>query len=349
MYDSINSIKLIKKKNCIDIFNKDGKYLIVQAPKGFCSKKIENNNNYIWISFLNENKIKKEFYDFLSRFKLNIENLLNGKSLQSFYYENGMGITVQNYKGNNTVDLYYNKDTPMEIIDCPERYYIKPLIWFQNVRCVDDKWYINFSLIQAIIYPIYLKLGKCLIEDNQHIDPIYKKRISLDKDNESIENITYYLHPIYGKYFKMLNMGIPKGAIQIKITNEIGEKYKDILEHNPDESIIIRKIKQLDHPLYSRFFKMLSMGIPRMAVEQKMCLENIDKDILNEPEKLIMELPIIGQDFSSILLSKKLRKRDIKHKNKIEEKKVINGLHFCAEDILKMREQILNKLNKLNK
>jgi hypothetical protein len=154
----------------------------------------------------------------------------------------------------------------------------------------------------------------------------------------------------------MLNMGIPKGAIQIKITNEIGEKYKDILEHNSDDLIIIRKIKQLDHPIYNRFFKMLSMGIPKMAVEQKMCLENIDKDILNEPEKLIMDLPIIGQDFSAILISKKLRKMDIKPKNKIQEnkiqenkiqeKKIIHGLHFCAEDILKMREQILNKLNK---
>jgi hypothetical protein len=356
MYNSINSIKFIKRKNCIDIFNKDGKYLIVQAPKGFCNKKIQNNSNYIWISFLNENKIKKEFYDFLSRFKLNIENLLQGKSVQSFYYENGMGITIQNYKGNNIVDLYYNKDTPMEIIDCPERYYIKPLIWFQNAKCVNDKWYINYSLIQAIIYPIYLKLGKCFIEDNQPIEEIYKKRVCLNKENETLEHISYIHHPIYGKYFKMLNMGIPKGAIQIKITNEIGEKYKDILEHNSDDLIIIRKIKQLDHPIYNRFFKMLSMGIPKMAVEQKMCLENIDKDILNEPEKLIMDLPIIGQDFSAILISKKLRKMDIKPKNKIQEnkiqekkiqeKKIIHGLHFCAEDILKMREQILNKLNK---
>ena len=56
-----------------------------------------------------------------------------------------MGINIQNFKGNNVVDLYYNKETRMDIMDCPERFYIKPLIWFQNVRNVDNKWYINIG------------------------------------------------------------------------------------------------------------------------------------------------------------------------------------------------------------
>jgi hypothetical protein len=346
MYDSINTLKLIKTKNTINIFNKDGKYLFIQAPKGFCNKKIDINSTYLWISFLNDNKDKKDFYIFLNSFKECIENLLNGEVVQKFYYENGIGIPFQNFKGNNIVELYYNKETRMDLIDCPERYYIKPLIWFHNVKYVDKKWYINYYLIQGIIYPIYLKLGKCLIDDNQTIEPIYKKKIDYQGDDINSECVSYLNHSVYGKYFKMLQIGIPRGAVQIKIVNELGESAKTILDHNCHDAILIRKIKQCDHVIYGRFFKMLNLGIPRMAVEQKMLIENIDKEILHNPDKMIYDLPIICNDFGKILSLKKLRKLSINNSNKVEDKKIIHGLQFNMEDILKKREEILNKLNK---
>jgi len=344
MYDSINSIKFIKSKNKINIFNKEGKYLFIQAPKALCNKKIDINTTYLWISYLNDSKVKKDFYSFLCELRLAIENILNGELIQNFYYENGMGIAIQNFKGNNIVELYYNKETKMDLIDCPERYYIKPLIWFQSVNCVDRKWYINYFLVQGIIYPIYLKLGKCLIDDNQSIEPIYKKKIH----NESIDSefVSYLNHPLYGKYFKMLQMGIPRGAVEIRLINDLGKSYIPILEHNGEDIIIIPKIKQSDHKMYGRFFKMLHMGIPRMAVEQKILMENIDINILEEPDKMILDLPIIGNDFTKLLSSKKLRKRIILDNNNVQEKKAIHGLQFNVDDILKKREQILNKLNK---
>lgn len=343
MYDPINSLKLFKRKNSIDIFNKDGKYFFIQAPKGFCNKKIEINQNYIWISYLKENRFKKEFYEYLNLLKLKLEKLLNGQIIETFYYENGMGINIQNFRGNNIIDLYYNKETYMDIIECPERFYIKPLLWVQNVRNVNSKWYINFCIIQAIIYPIYLRLGKCLIEDNQTVEQIYKSKILLKNIQENEESVSYLNHPVYGKYFRMISMGIPKGAVQIKLINELGENSCNILDHNPEDRIIIRKIKQSEHLSYVRFFRMLSIGIPRMAVEQKMVLENIDKEILNDPDKLIMDLPVVLSDFSKMLSLKKLRKSSIKFENKKEIKSLV-GIN--VDDILKRREQILNKLNK---
>lgn len=345
MYDSINSIKFNKSKNNIHIFNKDGKYLFIQAPKGFCNKKIDINSTYLWISYLNDNKVKKDFYFFLNELKQGIENILNGERVQNFYYENGMGIGIQNFKGNNIVELYYNKETKMDLIDCPERYYIKPLIWFQSVKCVDTKWYINYFLVQGIIYPIYLKLGKCLLDDNPSIEPIYKKKIHNESADMNSESVSYLNHPIYGKYFKMLQMGIPRGAVQIRLLHELGNNDINLLDHSPEDLILIKKIKQSEHIIYGRFFKMLHLGIPRMAVEQKMLIENIDKNILNDPDKMILDLPLIGNDFNKILSKKQLRKITITN-NKVPEKKVINGLHFNVEDILKKREQILNKLNK---
>ena len=356
MYDSINSLKFIKRKKCIDIFNNDGKYFMIQAPKGFCNKQIDINVNYLWISYMKDNQINQIFYQFLKELKENLEKMLCGLSIQTFYYESGLGLTIQNFKGNNIVDLYYNKETRMDMIDCPERFYIKPLIWFQNVRCVDNKWYMNFCLVQAIIYPIYLRLGKCLIVDNQpnECNTIYKSKISIENNEnnkEDEEMITYLQHPIYSKYFKMLSMGIPKGAIQIKVINELGEEAKDILAHHPEDMIIVRKIKYSEHDHYVRFFRMLHMGIPKKAVEQKMLLENIDVDILNQPNKRVMDLPIVTMDLAKVLLSKKLKNinKSEKNINQLENKKnngiIFNGIpQFNMDDILKKRNEILNKI-----
>lgn len=345
-YDSVNNFKFIKRNNClVDIFNSAGKHLLIPAPKGFCNKKIVNNVNYLWINFNKESEKKIEFYFFLKQLKYDLEKFLsNGENIQNFFYENGFGASIQNFKGNNIVELYYNKDTRMDILDCPERFYIRPLFWFQNIRQVENKWYINYCMIQAIIYPIYLKLGKCLIEDtHQIIEPAYQSQITTHVPDDDAM-ITYAKHPIYGKYFKMISIGIPRAAVQIKITNEIGKDGIQILQHHPDDIIVLRKIKQSEHSNYMRFFKMLTVGIPRKAVEQKMFMENIDINILNEPDKLIIDLPtIINSDFSQLLISKKLKNISKNEKTTIKPSRAINPQINMA-DILKKRDEILNKM-----
>ena len=71
-----------------------------------------------------------------------------------------------------------------------------------------------------------------------------------------------------------------------------------------------------------------------------------NEEILNDPDKIILDLPMVGNDFSKILTLKKLRKTNVEINNKIQNKKVMNKLEFNVEDILKKREEILNKLNK---
>ncbi len=330
----------------IDIFNQEGKYLLVPAPKGFCNKKIVSDVNYLWINFNKDNKKKDEFYSFLNKLKGDLEKYIFNETIQNFFYENGLGASIQNFKGNNIIELFYNKDTKMDIIDCPERFYIKPLLWFQNIKKVENKWYINYCIIQAIVYPLYLKLGKCLIDDNILEHRTNAKRevvlpIPQNMDNNQ-EMITYAKHPVYGKYFKMISVGIPKAAVQIKIVNDIGPDGIEILQHNPEDVIVLRKIKQSEHSVYMRFFKMIHMGIPRKAVEQKMIMENIDIDILNDPDKLIIEMPVINSDFGKQLSLKKLKNRSSIPDSVIIKPKTLIP-QFNMADILKKRNEILNK------
>ena len=140
----------------------------------------------------------------------------------------------------------------------------------------------------------------------------------------------------------MISIGIPKAAVQIKIVNEIGSEGIEILQHNPEDLIVLRKIKLSEHSVYMRFFKMINLGIPRKAVEQKMIMENIDIDILNDPDKLIIEMPIMNSDFGKQLNLKKL-----KNCSKIQDNIIIKPKasipQFNMADILKKRNEILNK------
>ena len=86
---------------------------------------------------------------------------------------------------------------------------------------------------------------------------------------------------------------------------------------------------------------MINLGIPRKAVEQKMIMENIDIDILNDPDKLIIELPVINSDFGKQLSLKKLKNCSTIPNIIIKPKTLIP--HFNIEDILKKRNEILNK------
>lgn len=345
-YDALH-YKFIKRSiNMIDIFNKEGKYLLVPAPKGFCNKKIVSDVNYLWINFNKDNIKKNEFYCFLNKLKHDLEKNIFNETIQNFFYENGFGASIQNFKGNNIIELFYNKDTKMDIFDCPERFYIKPLLWFQNIKKVENKWYINYCIIQAIVYPLYLKLGKCLIDDTiteQCRNAFKEDNLPKNKNDNNEEMITYAKHPLYGKYFKMISIGIPKAAVQIKIVSELGSEGTEILQHNPEDLIVVRKIKLSEHSVYTRFFKMINLGIPRKAVEQKMIMENIDIDILNDPDKLIIEMPIVNSDFGKQLSSQKLKKRSQIPDNICIKTKASMIPQFSMADILKKRNEILNK------
>ena len=84
---SINRINFIKRKKCIDIFNKDGKYFFIQGPKGFCNKQIDSNSTYLWINYNKKKQTNQSFYTFLNELKEKLENMLFGENIQSFYYE----------------------------------------------------------------------------------------------------------------------------------------------------------------------------------------------------------------------------------------------------------------------
>ena len=136
--------------------------------------------------------------------------------------------------------------------------------------------------------------------------------------------------PEYTKFFKMLKMGIPIGAVQnalkkegkdIEIVNMDPEKsYKSQVKGNDEDAGPPLK----DDPEYTKFFNMLKMGIPMGAVQNALKKEGKDVNIINmDPEK-----PLSAQQSKPKEAKKPVKPKAPKvarkrlHWNKIDESKL---------------------------
>ena len=123
--------------------------------------------------------------------------------------------------------------------------------------------------------------------------------------------------PKYGKYLKMIKVGLPKPAVAQKMFSEgvaaSIDKAMEILALDPDapapnssgnvsasssssSSSSEEKVALKDHPMYSKYFKMLKVGLPRDAVKAKMQQEGVNPDMLDRDasEMVVIKDPKSG-------------------------------------------------------
>jgi hypothetical protein len=163
-----------------------------------------------------------------------------------------------------------------------------------------------------MVIPIFIHFNKCLI-DMDNVAIIHEREHALVSNTDIDEtHIMYKDHPLYGKYFKMIIMGVPKPAIIMKLKIELGETSVNIMDKQPTDICIIKKIKRCMHPHFNKYFKMKMMGIPLAAVHHKMIMDNIDIDILNHPDEMIDDISIITSTRSlhDLVLGKQLKKNN---------------------------------------
>jgi hypothetical protein len=145
----------------------------------------------------------------------------------------------------------------------------------------------------------------------------------------------------------MCKIGIPKAAIIQKMMNEIDNiDAHYILNRDPDEIETIKLVMTEEHDYYSRFFKMIKMGIPKVAVQQKMILEGIDINYLDKGKDLIPNIAILKKkDMFSELVLKKLKKNEVddNHLNKNFNLDKINSLLPNTKSKINLENISLNK------
>jgi hypothetical protein len=101
--------------------------------------------------------------------------------------------------------------------------------------------------------------------------------------------------PEYSKYFKMLTMGLPIGAVKNALTRD--EKDPTIMDLDPNKSLNSQRQPAgatddgpplKEDPEYQKFFKMLKMGLPMGAVKNALTKDGKDPGIMDlDPEKTL--------------------------------------------------------------
>ena len=132
--------------------------------------------------------------------------------------------------------------------------------------------------------------------DPEILDKILPTRYrSKEKKDHGGEKVPIRDHPMYMKYFKMLKVGLPKDAVKAKMQQEGADS--SMLDKDPEELIPLHppkaeddspKVKLSEHPTYSKYFKMLKVGLPKDAVRAKMRQRSVDPDMLDKnPDDLV--------------------------------------------------------------
>ena len=168
----------------------------------------------------------------------------------------------------------------------------------ESLLLKNDPVYIPFFKMLSVNVP----RGAVELEMKQKgLDPKY-----LDMDPETVmesekevvaESLLLKNDPVYIPFFKMLSVNVPRGAVEMKMKQKgLDPKYLDM---DPETSMLqetSKKIAIKDDERYAPFFKMLSVNVPRGAVEMKMKQKGLDVSYLDkDPNSLIDDSPVLNQ------------------------------------------------------
>jgi hypothetical protein len=151
--------------------------------------------------------------------------------------------------------------------------------------------------------------------------------------------------PEYIKYFKMLKMGLPVGAVKNALVRD--GKDPAIMDLNPDKSLKSQQNSGDDDeeekdtgpplkedPEYVKYFKMLKMGLPVGAVKNALVRDGKDPAIMDlDPEKSLLSQTKKSKKKSNTT-KKKVKKKAEPKKPKVRRKKI----YWNAIDDSKVKE-----------
>lgn len=113
-------------------------------------------------------------------------------------------------------------------------------------------------------------------------------------------------HEVYSKYFTMLKMGLPEGAVRHKMKKDgADERALDLGGDAPLSMLVIESrsssdattgdasVKLKNHELYSKYFKMLQMGLPEGAVRHKMKTDGADERALDLGGEALLSVLVV--------------------------------------------------------
>lgn len=128
------------------------------------------------------------------------------------------------------------------------------------------------------------------------LDPNKSLRSQIKSDEVKDDGIPIKDDPNFQKYFKMLKMGLPHGAVRNAMDRDGADA--SILDLDPEKSLksqrngpstvdaVDEDIPIRDDPAFQKYFKMVKMGLPEGAVRNAMDRDGVDSTVLDlDPTK----------------------------------------------------------------
>ena len=223
----------------IPSFNDTKKYKNIIRFKLITTDFLYNQKTKEYIKMLDEiDTFIKNYYE--RKIKEKLKNKTEPISFYKSYLENNnktnvyFTYNIQIYNNKPIVDVYdYNHHLkPFDYILPNSECYC--LLWLKNIWINENKYGLNWEIIQIKVFPPIHILEYCFIDDNNTNHIINNQKIILYKD-----------HPRYSKFFKMKKMGVNVNAIrqQMKMEN-INPDILDKGEENCNESSFKGKGKE---------------------------------------------------------------------------------------------------------
>ncbi|KAG7398599.1 hypothetical protein PHYBOEH_010754 [Phytophthora boehmeriae] len=172
-----------------------------------------------------------------------------------------------------------------------------------DIKCVNVRMDEDVGGVRLKDHEVYSKYFKMLkmglpegaVRQKMKADGVDERALELGGDapfsklpkdavkDTSKRDIQFKDDPVYGKYFKMRQMGLPEGAVRQKMkTDGVDERALELGgEALVTELTSKNNVKLQDDPKYAKYFKMLKMGLPVGAVRQKMKTDGIDERALD--------------------------------------------------------------------
>lgn len=130
-----------------------------------------------------------------------------------------------------------------------------------------------------------------------------EQKQSQGEQEEEGESVALKDHPVYGKYFKMMQVGLPLPLVRSKLEAAEGLSADPAVLELPAATLHPLKLKPRaapvpeeeqkepeepaeemvalqDHPSYGKYLKMLKVGLPLVAAKAKMKEDGFDADLL---------------------------------------------------------------------
>jgi len=293
-YDSINLDKIKLKTS----------YMISNHKIVLASIKYENNNFIVQTpdcKFLKSipNEVHNRYFKlglFFEHFKFNCNNdiflkkiieieeyifhkyikkrKLKGKKLISSIKKDNCANAFfnVNIQINNKLPLLtvFDRDKNIHPIEYIEPFsYAKNLIYLKDLWLINDKIGLNWVLVQTKIYPAFLTIKECLIEDDEVLCNTIPKKDKIIKKN-------------YDKFIKMNKFGVPMSAIKIEL-NKHQLNINEFLEliHSPEDKEHNKNITPIKKHLIKinpNMLQSIKLKKPKKKRKKKIKIKNtIDK------------------------------------------------------------------------